>query len=269
MTHKSLGRRRVLTQLACGGLLASGVLSAHAGQARSWQLHEFTRIELVPREAGAEPNQHPAKLTPDALRDQLARLRFVAPNGGRVALFANDELAELISTLSQAFERADPAEDVLLLSSARREGGMLGSPMAVTARLFVQDGNLQFIVHDARFEFYNVYRGTGTPPRFVYGSRSAAGNVKLEAADATNRRTDWLSIPTTVAGAAPAAAPAPAATPAPAPAAQPAQAPTPAKAADRSDDLERRLETLKRLREKNLISEDEYQQKRKELLQQL
>ena len=264
MTHKSLGRRRVLTQLACGGLLASGVLSAHAGQARSWQLHEFTRIELVPREAGAEPNQHPAKLTPDALRDQLARVRFVAPNGGRLALFANDELAELVSTLSQAFERADPAEDVLLLSSARREGGMLGSPMAVTARLFVQDGNLQFIVHDARFEFYNVYRGTRTPPRFVYGSRSAAGSVTLEAADTTSKRADWLSIPTT-----PVAAVAPAAAPTPAPAPQPAQAPAPAKATDKSEDIERRLETLKRLRDKNLISEDEYQQKRKELLQQL
>jgi len=34
-----------------------------------------------------------------------------------------------------------------------------------------------------------------------------------------------------------------------------------------AQDLERRLETLKRLREKNLITEDEYQQKRKEILQ--
>jgi hypothetical protein len=33
------------------------------------------------------------------------------------------------------------------------------------------------------------------------------------------------------------------------------------------DDIERRLETLKRLREKNLITEEEYQQKRKEILQ--
>lgn len=258
MTHESLGRRRVLTQLACGGLLASGVLSAHAGQARSWQLHEFTRIELVPREAGAEPNQHPATLTPDALRDQLAHVRFVAPSGSRQALFANDELAELAGTLSQAFERADPADDVLLLSSARREGGMLGSPMAVTARLFVQGGNLQFIAHDARFDFYDTYRGTRTLPRFVFGSRSAAGSVTLEAAGATSKRADWLSIP--VAAVAPAAA---AAVP------QPAQTPTPAKAADKNEDIERRLETLKRLRDKNLISEDEYQQKRKELLQQL
>ena len=34
-----------------------------------------------------------------------------------------------------------------------------------------------------------------------------------------------------------------------------------------AEEIERRLETLKRLREKNLITEDEYQQKRKEILQ--
>ena len=33
------------------------------------------------------------------------------------------------------------------------------------------------------------------------------------------------------------------------------------------EDIERRLETLKRLRDKGLINEDEYQQKRKEILQ--
>jgi hypothetical protein len=34
-----------------------------------------------------------------------------------------------------------------------------------------------------------------------------------------------------------------------------------------AEDIERRLETLKRLRDKSLITEDEYQQKRKEILQ--
>jgi hypothetical protein len=34
-----------------------------------------------------------------------------------------------------------------------------------------------------------------------------------------------------------------------------------------ADDIERRLETLKRLRDKGLISEDDYQKKRQEILQ--
>ena len=114
-------------------------------------------------------------------------------------------------------------------------------------------GALQLIVHDTRFEFFDTYRGTRNPPRFIYGSRSSASAVVLEAADTTSRRADWVSI-------AAAAAPAPVAKPV-----EPAAAPS--KAPEKSDDIERRLETLKRLRDKNLISEDEYQQKRKELLQ--
>jgi len=142
----------------------------------------------------------------------------------------------------------------------------------VTVRLFVQGGRLQFIVHDARLEFYDTYRGTHTAPRFTYGARKAAGGVTVQSATATSARADWLAIPlqgTAPANAAPAPAalaPAPAA-PAPAPA---VTAPPPArKALDAAaaEDIERRLETLKRLRDKSLITEDEYQQKRKEILQ--
>ena len=53
------------------------------------------------------------------------------------------------------------------------------------------------------------------------------------------------------------------------PVAQPAVAP-PARApldTAGAQEIERRLETLKRLREKGLITEDEFQQKRKEILQ--
>ena len=253
MIQESIGRRLLLTKWLCGVLLACSAAATYAGESRSWQLHEFTRIELVAREAGAEPNQHPANLSPDALREQLARVRFVARDG-RQPLFAADELAELVGTLSQALERAGPGDDVLLLSSARREGGVLGSPKAVTARLFVQGGALQLIVHDTRFEFFDTYRGTRNPPRFIYGSRSSASAVVLEAADTTSRRADWLSIANAAAVPAPVAKPV-----------EPAAAPS--KAPEKSDDIERRLETLKRLRDKNLISEDEYQQKRKELLQ--
>lgn len=63
-------------------------------------------------------------------------------------------------------------------------------------------------------------------------------------------------------------APAPVASPPPAPAAA-APAPAPARPAAVPADLEERLATLKRLRERNLITEDEYQQKRRELLDRL
>jgi len=245
---------------------------ATTSRQRVWSLHEFTRIELVPREAGAEPNQHPATLQVDALRQQLAQIQSVGRNGAQ-PLFGTDELGELVGPLTQALGRAGPGDDVVLLSSARRAGDMLMSPTAVTARLFVQGGKLQFIVRDARLEFYDTYRGTNVAPRFSYGSRKAAGGVTLQSAAATNLRPDWLAIAPQGAVAANAApAPAPAAlAPAPAPATTgSATAPAPArKALDAAgaEDIERRLETLKRLRDRGLISEEEYQQKRKEILQ--
>ena len=263
------------------GLLAQGQTSTSSKQ-RLWSIHEFTRIELVAREPGAEPNQHPATLQPEGLRQQLAQIQAVGRNGPQ-PLFAPDELGELVLPLTQALERAGPGDDVLLLSSARRAGDIFMAPTAVTARLFVQGGQLQFIVRDARLEFYDTYRGTHVAPRFGFGSRKAAGGASVQSAAAASTRPDWLAIP--LQGAAPvsaAAVPAVPATPAAAPAVPtviapavmaapaPVAAPPPArKALDAAavEDIERRLEVLKRLRDKGLINEDEYQQKRKEILQ--
>jgi hypothetical protein len=246
------------------GLLAQGQAPTTNAKQRVWQVREFSRIELAPREAGAEPNQHPATVSADVLRQQLAPIQFTGRNGAQ-ALFSADEVGELVGPLAQALGRAGPGDDVLLLSSARRAGDIFVSPLAVTVRLFVQGGQLQFIVHDARFEFYDVYRGTQALPRFSYGSRSAAGAVSVQSAGVTNRRADWLAIPLQAAAtpASPPVVAAPAAVAAPPPAA-PARKALDAPAVE---DIERRLETLKRLREKNLITEDEYQQKRREILQ--
>lgn len=278
--ERSMRRVRFWPRLAvCGAVLLGGSAAAHAGwldgllaqgktpaasadaRQRTWTIREFTRIELVPREAGSEPNQQPATVQVEALRQVLAQIQFVGRNGVQ-ALFAADEVADLAAPLAQALGRAGPGDDVLLLSSSRRDGNVLAGPTAVTARLFVQAGNLQFIVRDARFEFFDAYRGTHAAPHFGFGSRSAASAVTVQSPGASNPRSDWLSIPTQVTGQA-------GVTAAPAPAVQAAPPPAPRKALDSAavDDIERRLETLKRLREKGLITEDEYQQKRREILQ--
>jgi hypothetical protein len=259
--------------------------TASSKNQRTWRIREFSGIELVPREPGSSENQQPASgVNTNALKQRLAAIQYTVSGTPR-ALFAEDEAADIAQPLAQALGRAGPGDDILLLSSSRRDGGILSSPKAVTARIFVQGGNLQLIVHDARNDFYDNYRGTYQPPKFGYGSRKDVGTAVLSSTDgATVQRADWLSIPIStliapVAGAAPAAvqaapvmaAPAPAAAqPAPAPLPPPAAAaPPPRQPLDAagSQDIERRLETLKRLREKNLITEEEYQQKRKEILQ--
>ena len=248
-----------------------------AGQ-RLWAIREFTQVELVAREAGAPDNQQPIQLPAETLRQHLAQIEFAGPNGP-VPLFTTDELADLVAPLVQALAVAGPSQDVLLLSTARREGGILGAPKAITARIFAQGGSLQLIVHDARFDFYDVYRGTYVKPKFTYGSRGAAAQAVLQSPSATNHRPDWLVVPLATS-AAPAAAAAPMqaapvqaapmqASPPNAVPVAPVAAPAPRKPLDPTgaDDIERRLETLKRLRDRNLITEDEYQQKRKEILQ--
>jgi hypothetical protein len=234
---------------------------------RLWRLHEFTAVAIQPRETGSAPNQQPLAVQSEALRQQLAAVQTLA-KGASMPLFASDELNELVGPLTQALQNAGPEDDVLLVSSAHREGGILAAPKAVTARLFVQGGSLQFIVHDARFDFYDTYRGTNVEPTFTYGSRAAGGGkpstVVLQSASAAATRADWLAIPLSMQ--APAVAIPAGSAGATAPAAPTSAAPAMTDAAG-PENIERRLETLKRLRDRNLISEVEYQQKRKELLQ--
>lgn len=242
---------------------------------RSWSVHDFTAIRLVPREPGSAPNQHPVQVEAEALKQQLAQVRFVAGSGTQ-ALFAADELGELIEPLIEAFGNATPDDDLLLLSTSRRGGGLLSQPLGITARMFVQGGQLQLLVNDARYEFFNEYKGTGKPPQFTFGSRTKAGRVALRSAAGNNTRPDWLALPTTLPAAAAANAPAApvAVTPktvAPAPAAPAAAAQPALRPRDPgfAEEVEQRLLTLKRLRERGLISEEEYQQKRREILQTL
>ena len=146
----------------------------------------------------------------------------------------------------------------------------------------MQGGQLQVIVNDARYEFYNEYRGNGRPPQFNFGSRGKAGSVTLRSSTGSLPRADWVALPLTATAAAAApiqAAPAAAAPavvpprPAAAAAAQPpAPSATPAlrpRDPGFADEVEQRLTTLKRLRDRGLISEEEFQQKRREILQAL
>lgn len=251
---------------AGGAAMSAEAVPAKPGK-RSWSIREFTTIRLVRREPGSKPNEHPAAISPAILSQQLAAIQFVADSAAQRLLSA-DEVAELTVPLAQALASAGPDDDVVLLSTSRRGEGFLTPPTGVTARLFVQDGALQVLLNDTRLDFVNRYRGTNIEPEFVYGSRAKAGPAVVQSRGARNVRADWLSVslstpPAEAASPAPAArvtqAP-PAAAPAPAPAALPAAS---------GDEIERRLTTLKRLRERNLISEEEYQQKRREILQQL
>ena len=287
MTHADQAfLSRLKHALVCAGLLATA-LPAQAGlfdslfgrpaavkvdaAQRSWRIGEFTTVQLVPAEAGAAPNQHPARLTADALRWQLGGIRTTV-DGQMVPLFAADEVNEFAEALAQALAMAGPGDDILLLSSSRRGASFLADVTAVTARLFVQDGSLQFIVRDARGAFVKEYINSRTPPKFSYGSRTSASGVALVNSSATSRRGDWLALGLSVPGAAPAVVAAPlvaapvAGVAAPAVPAAVSAAAAPVVQEPLQTEAEHRLATLKRLRDRGLISEEEFQEKRKEVL---
>jgi hypothetical protein len=132
----------------------------------------------------------------------------------------------------------------------KRTKFILGAPLGVTARVFAQDGKLNLIVRDARLDWvYGYYNNYQMPP-ITYGSRAKAGSEVLQAPGAESRRPDWLvlSLDPVAAPPVPAAEPAPAAKPMP------------------SASVEERLQGLKRFREQNLITEEEYRQKKQDLL---
>jgi hypothetical protein len=270
-----------------------------------WRISDYGNVQLVAREPGAPENQHPARLHPDLLRAHLEGATTVVDGVPR-PLFAPEELDADIGPLVEAFASARPDQDVLLVSVARHEGNFLVPPTAITARLFVANGRLNLIVRDARADFYDKVRGTNMTPTWHVGSRTTPGKAVLARAGATSPRADWLvfdlaaapmatapaeAVPTSAAKAGPLPAPAyvqpPAPPAAPAVVAAPAAAaaaappppitvPVPAKPAavapmshpalPSTGDAEQRLETLKRLFDKGLITQDEYMRKRKEII---
>ena len=241
-------------------------LSAGETSRRQWKLSEFTWVKRLAAEVGAPVNEHPVKVQIDALRQQLRSVQFTVGTN-REPLFTNDELTPLLEPLREALSLAIPGEDLLLLSTHRRGGSFLNTPYGVTARFFVQGGSLNLIVHDARLDFVDRYRATQVLPEFHFGSRTVAGTEVLTSPSATSRRSDWLAFPIEPLTVAPGASPA-LLKPTAGVAVPVAPSVSTPKVRDAAffEEQERRLVVLKHLRDEKLITEEDYQQKCKEVL---
>ncbi len=254
-------------------LLSFGMASvarAAAPDRTQWKLANFTWVNRVPAEPGALANAHPATLSDETITTALSPV-LATVEGQSVPLFTKDELAGLTKALREAFALAKPGEDLVLLSSNRRGGLFMEVAQGLTARLFVREGALNLIVHDARLPFLDRYYADNTLPKFDYGSRRTASTESLQAPGATNHRKDWLALPLT---AAPVPAPVLAAviTAVAPPAAVPAPAPAPPAVVRDAAFYEaqaQRLKALKKLRDENLLTEAEYQEKREVILKTL
>jgi len=253
-------------------------------------------VVLAPQDAlsgNAVPrNDQPVVIEPANLAVALAKLRVhegSAPEA--VPLFDNSAARKLATPLSTALSRAAADQDILFAVEMLQKAAIFGSkPVSVAGRAFYQNQRLHLIIGELHVstvppEYKNYPIGYPKPDRRLHphqtGERSREAHydpaAHFETGDEVSLfmqggklRPDWLVLNVS-ALAAPDQRAAATATIAPAVTSQnalPASAGA-AKPSSASPSIEERLRRLKRLREQDLITEEEYNRKRSEILDQL
>jgi putative oligomerization/nucleic acid binding protein len=218
----------------------------------------FVRIERI--EAGAPDNAHPFGISVDALRQSLASLKVEgAASIGTKPVFTDGELKDIVPHLVAALATAGPREDVTFAVTGQHESlfGAYASKSATTGRLFAHDGQLNIIFGLIHELYEGRELGQAWPPPFPPGSRARRSDAVWKIVPTSGRladaRVDWV-----VLDAAKAQAPEEKTG---------ASAPTPSAADSRYREIEDKLGVLNRLKEKGLITEEEYNERRRAILQ--
>ncbi len=216
----------------------------------------YVRIERI--EAGAPDNAHPFGISVDALNQTLASLKVEGGvSGAAVPMFTDGELKEIAPHLVAALAKAGPREDVTFAVTGKH--GFLGawsSKSVTSGRLFVRDRQINIIfrlVHDL---YEDGQMGYAVPPVFQPGSRAhrADTNWKLVPGNGhlASERSDWVMLDTTML---------------PGPKETTGGTSTAPAADSRYQEIESRLRTLDQLKAKGLITEEEYSERRRAILQ--
>ena len=298
------GLARSCALAACtAGLLAAGPLHAQNGGPSGAALgpqvsrdpaalrtvamvHQgtFNYVRIERAEDGAAPNQHPLDISEEDLARMLGAVRL-----GSKPLLNKDDLDEIVPHLVAALGQATAQQDVSFAVAGKHSAfGLFAGRDVTTGRLFNTTAGLQLIVGLAHKPFEDQFKAGGPLIPFEPGRRAAplAGAValKLAASAGAMPRADWVVLRTStlaqaqaqaqvqvqaqVPPAQPAAAKAAPATPAaPAAAVSPVQPSAQATPADaRFREISERLKTLERLRDSGLITPQEYEQKRKQIV---
>jgi hypothetical protein len=298
MVHPGRAARMLLGYLV---VVFSGLPLAHAAS-NSLIWEDGDQIVQLARQDdhSASPNDHPINTTPSEIAAMLKtlRLRFAdeEPDSDSISVFTQEELDNLGSAIATGLGRATPSQDVIfhVIGTRRLSPGAFTKRNRVSAgRVFYRGGHLNIIFGQVQTPYRkkNIYGQTDQDfyPR-NYGSRKKATqhDTVLLGNDAVSlTRNDWVIIEPGAAAVTATARAQPAddkPDPTPPPASSAALAAAPASSTDTAkeqaggtsaqsirstENVEERLEALKRLRERELISEEAYQAKMKEILQDL
>jgi hypothetical protein len=223
----------------------------------------FVRIEHIEPEAA--DNTQPFNISEDALNQALKKLRVMGNFGNAEPVFTDDELTNIVPPLAAALAKAGPKEDVTFASPGRH--GLFGdnSPRTVTTgRLFMRDQQLNLIFGLIQDPFEQRLMDNNSELRpFTPGSRKVRIQNMSEIVDNQTRlvgdRSDWVVFDATRLAAA--HAPTQDKT-------EGANNPTTPKASvdNHYQEIESRLRLLDRLKADRVITEDEYRERRRAIL---
>ena len=245
------------------------VLFAVSSASNARLLHESARIALYSTRAeSGNRNSHPITLEADQLSAALSRLRVRSGETDEVInLFPEKNRVEAAERMAKALSRIDADQDLHLVSFRHIGTFFAGQRNVSAARVFVESGRLNLIFGQIDL-FFSEFRDPGrrVPPM---GSRKQAVSLDKRIIPAkgvtfVDGRNAWVAL-----DLAPAAPP----TSATAPATQtlgqkPAEAPLKVMK-PREKTIEEKLQRLKDLRAKDLITEQEYVEKKRQILDDL
>ncbi len=221
----------------------------------AWNDGEFDQIYLSTGSAPA--NLQPQVLAVDSVSRALSLLK-VAGKSAPVALFSDDSARNLARGLAAALAKAGPQQDALFFIVSSGNNGLFGAKLGTSGRAFIDQQGLNIVFGEARVEFIGRYRATRMRRAFDFGSRTVASPVRLADDGMRHVRSDWVVVPLAANGGS---------TTLMAPALPAQLIATPVVQDEKYYAVqEERLKSLKRLRTQDLISEQEYQAKRAEIL---
>jgi len=261
----------VLACCFCASLAGCGTTSGDVktklfdGSARSLQhvadiyRGKYSFVRIGPAESGAAGNQ-PESVDSAWLRNALAELQGKRNSFDAKPLLTTKELDELATPLAKALGLAPAGNDVVFaITGVHGVMGLFPRQSVTTGRAFMSSGQLNVIFGLARLNFEDELLGNHTLRAFTPGSRMRmiSADTTLEGAhwrEGAPGRGDWLVIalasPENERDAQGDARPVRPAT-------------TSASA------IEQRLEILERLKQHNLVTDQEYREKRRAILNDL
>lgn len=258
-----------------------------------WDQGEYGFVHVERAETLASPNDHPVRLKPEEIEAVLEELEVRQGKGKGKPVFEEHDLDTFSERIVEALAQAGPAEDVTFAIASRGRFALFSPRLVNTGRMFYKDGRLNVIFGLVQENFDSQLRATGILRPFTAGSRSGrvqqGWSIEPGASSryADAGRQDWIQtrIQTDVAarGATPADASvthlggaSPGGTPQVSPPlAQPGASPlgSPVPVYDQNNpyyqEVENQLMGLLRLRRLDLITEEEYQRKRGQLINRL